>query len=84
MEWTRIDDIDENSNIRVRYCLVTPPGYSFEIRATRLGVQLTGITPYYTDYVPIQEKLSWAQYQSQRIRETGTVIIQTYLDRGEI
>lgn len=81
MNWVRIDDLTDAGYVRVRYGLV---GYDFEIRATASGVQLTGTTPIYTDYTPVQEKLSWAQYQSQRIRETGRAIPQAFLDRGEM
>ena len=81
MNWTRLDDIDEFENLRVRYLLT---GFDFEIRATKLGVQLTGTTPYYTDWTTVNEKITWCQYQSQKIRETGCQIPQDILDRGEI
>ena len=84
MNFIRIDDVDSDGLLRVRYVLDSQPGYDFEIRATKLGVQFTGTTPYYTDYVPIQQILSWAQYQSQKLRETGHSIPQNILERGEL
>lgn len=81
MNWTRIDDLDDNGNIRVRYTL---HGFDFEIRATKFGVQLTGTTPYYTDWTSVQERLSWCQYISQRLKETGEPISQYRLERGQL
>jgi hypothetical protein len=83
MIFARTDDLDGGGFTRVRYILQYP-GYSFEIQATRAGVIITGTTPPYTDWVPVQEKLSWAQYQAQKLRETGRAIPQNILDQGTV
>ena len=82
MEWSRVDDTDSDGNLRVTYAMILPPGTDFMIRATKFGVQLSGTTPFYTDYTQVQEKLSWSQYQHQRIKETNSAILQRYLDEG--
>lgn len=83
MQFDRLDDVDSSDNYRVRYQLVYA-GYTFEIQATKLGVVITGTTPAYTDWVPIQQVLSWAQYQAQKLRETSHPIPQHILERGEV
>lgn len=84
MDFTRIDDIDELGNLRVIYTLSSQPGYDFKILATKLGVQLSGLSPKYTDYTAVNRHLVFAQYQSQKLRETGHAIPQPVLDRGEL
>jgi len=84
MEFTRIDDIDELGNLRVIYALTSQPGYDFKILATKLGVQLAGLTPKLTDMIAINECLVWAYYQQQKLRETGHAVPQPVLNRGEL
>jgi hypothetical protein len=81
MEFERIDDIDEDEDRRVTYSLINFPSM-FEIQATRKGVRLTGTTPHYSDWTPVQKYLNFAQYQSQRLKETGSPILQRILEEG--
>lgn len=83
MEFLRIDEV-VNGLLYVRYTVMNQPGYDLTISASRQGVEFSGTCRPYTDYTPLQQVLSWAQYQSQRIRETGASIPQAFLDRGEL
>ena len=84
MIFQRNDDLDQLGNNRVSYTLIESPGYTFSVIATKLGVQLTGTTPPYTDYRAINQVMVWAQYQSQHLREQGVSIPQNEIDRARI
>jgi hypothetical protein len=77
--FNRIDDISESGNARVRYVLMHID-YLFEIQATRTGIRLTGTTPYYSDWAPVQKYLNFAQYQSQKLKETGSSVSEQTLE----
>lgn len=83
MTFNRFDDRDEFGNIKVSYIL-SGSMYAFEIQATKNGVRLVGVTPYYTDWTSIQKYLAFAQYQSQKLRETGSPIPQRILEEGSV
>jgi hypothetical protein len=83
MTFNRIDDRDEFGNVKVSYVL-SGSMYAFEIQATKTGVRLVGVTPYYTDWTPVQKYLAFAQYQSQKLRETGSAIPQHILEKGSV
>lgn len=83
MTFNRVDEVVEGI-IYVRYVLVDQPNFDLTFSASKLGVEISGSCRPYMDYTPVQQILSWCQYQSQRLRETGAPILQAYLDRGEI
>lgn len=70
MLFERIDDLDDDGNITVRYVLIQT-AYSFEVQANYLGVKAIGETPFYTDKSGIDEAFVKAWYQHQRIKDTG-------------
>ena len=84
MIFTRNDSQDTNGGPVVSYLLADCPGYNFSVSSSRAGLVISGTTPPYTDWRPMQQVLTWAQYQCQAIKKRGHPIRQDEIDRGGI
>ncbi len=84
MIFARTDDLDSFGNQRVNYILADSPGFDFQISITKNGVQFSGITPNFTDFIEINRVIVWASYQRQSLITRNAPIPQHIIDSGRI